>query len=291
LKAEQEYLNAETTEKKIECLKKMISLAPGHKGAENLRKELRRRLARLKYVGEKESKKKSGKKGIRKEGFQFVLVGKTNSGKSCLLGRLTNAKPLISENMFSTKEPEIGTFEYEGVKAQVIDLPALGSEEFDKSVVHSADCLIAVVSNFEEYDEIKQEIENMRGKKIWVFNKSDLKSAEDLRKGVERIKSKKLMGAVVSCEENFGIDVLKQLMFREMEVLRVYTKEPGKKRTEDPIVLKPGATVKDVAEKIRKGFSKQIKETRLTGPSGKFPNQKVGLAHEVRDLDVVEFHT
>ena len=43
-RAEVEYLNAQTTEQKIRCLKKMISLAPKHKGSENLLKQLRTRL-------------------------------------------------------------------------------------------------------------------------------------------------------------------------------------------------------------------------------------------------------
>jgi ribosome-interacting GTPase 1 len=76
-----------------------------------------------------------------------------------------------------------------------------------------------------------------------------------------------------------------------MDSIRVFTKEPGKPRTEDPIVLSKNSTVKDVAEKILKGFSKKVKETRVTGPSSKFPNQKVGLSHILKDLDIVEFHT
>ena len=80
-------------------------------------------------------------------------------------------------------------------------------------------------------------------------------------------------------------------MFDEMEVIRVYTKEPGKQATREPVVLKRGATIKEVAENILKGFSSRVKETRVTGPSSKFPNQKAGLSHELKDLDVVEFHT
>ena len=55
--------------------------------------------------------------------------------------------------------------------------------------------------------------------------------------------------------------------------------------------VRPDKTQKDVAEKIFHGFSKQIKETFVTGPSSKFPNQKVGLKHEVKDQDTVEFFT
>ena len=47
LAAEKEYLLAVDPEEKIEQLKKMISLCPSHKGAENLRAQLRARLKRL----------------------------------------------------------------------------------------------------------------------------------------------------------------------------------------------------------------------------------------------------
>ena len=55
--------------------------------------------------------------------------------------------------------------------------------------------------------------------------------------------------------------------------------------------MNPNSTVKDVAEKILHGFSERVKETKITGPSSKFPNQKVGLQHQLKDLDVVEFRT
>jgi len=73
--------------------------------------------------------------------------------------------------------------------------------------------------------------------------------------------------------------------------LRIYTKEPGKEKSNRPIILNPGATTKDVAEKILKGFSQKVKETKIWGPSSKFPAQIVGLNHKLMDLDVVEFKT
>ena len=58
-----------------------------------------------------------------------------------------------------------------------------------------------------------------------------------------------------------------------------------------PIILFPESTVGDVAEKILKGFSLKVKETRIWGPSSKFSGQKVGLKHKLKDMDVVEFKT
>lgn len=290
-KAEKKYLEAESPEDKIFFLEEMIRLAPKHKGSENLLAELKTRLKKLKQKSEKAAKKSGGKKGIRKEGFQFVLVGFTNSGKSSLLTKLTNAKPLIGEHPYTTFQPEIGTFEFQGIKAQIIDQPSLGNDNFDIGLANNADCLIYVITDFEEIEKIKTKIPRAKGKKIIVFNKSELLSQEQKRKVQATIKSKRLNGILISTKTEENIPELKSTLIHETGLIRIYMKEPGKAKSPIPMVLPPNSTVKDVAEKIRKGHSKTIKETRLTGPSSKFPNQKVGLTHKMKDLDIVEFHT
>ena len=50
------------------------------------------------------------------------------------------------------------------------------------------------------------------------------------------------------------------------------------------------SNVENVAEKIFKKKVK-IKEARVSGPSSKFPNQKVSLKHKLKDKDTVEFYT
>jgi len=253
---------------------------------------LKTRLKKFKEKAETARKKSGSRKGIRKEGYQVLLIGKTNSGKSSLLNAMTNANPLIAEHMFSTKEPEIGTMEYQGVKCQVIDTPAIGSENFDYGMLHGADCLILVTDNLDDLVELNKYAERNRGDKIIVLNKIDLLDENGKRKLKERCKSRRLKDFVlVSSTEKEGIDELKEAIFQKMKVVRVYTKEPGKNPGKEPMVLKEGSNVKDAAEKILKGFSRQIKETRVTGPSAKFANQKVGLTHVLKDRDVVEFHT
>ena len=76
-----------------------------------------------------------------------------------------------------------------------------------------------------------------------------------------------------------------------MNIIRIFTKEPGKSPSKQPIVLPIGSTVLDVAESIYKGFSQKIIDTKLTGPSGKFANQRVGLNHTLKDQDILEFKT
>jgi len=289
---EKKYLKAEGLEDKIFWLEELIRKAPKHKSSENLLAELRTRLKKFKSQLEKTKKGKGGKKGIKKEGYQVLLLGKTNSGKSCLLEKLTNARSKVSENMFTTKTPVLGTMDYVGVKAQIIDMPSIGSEVFDIGLVHTADCLLIVISDLADLKELRGYWERGRGKIIVVINKVDLLGENERRKLDAKCRATRIKDFVlVSCSNRDGIDELKKMIFERMSVIRVYTQEPGKKPGKLPMVMPEKSTVRDVAEKILKGFSRQIKETRLTGPSAKFMNQKVGLTHVLKDRDIIEFHT
>lgn len=290
--AEKRYLEAKTPEEKIQYLEEMIKTAPKHKGSENMVANLKQRLNKLMEKAEKtKSSGKSTQKTIKKEGFQVALIGLPNSGKSSLLAKLTNARPLITPHPFSTRQAEVGTLEYNGVKAQIVDIPSIGSEYFDKGIVNTADLVLEVIESIPDLEKLAPSLLRATGKKLIVITKSDLLSSEKLRKLEETVKSKKLNAVIISCITDHNIEQLKDKIFKSMEAIRVFTKEPGKQPTKDPVVLKANSTVYDIAEKILKGFSKKVKETRVTGPSSKFPNQKVGLSHVLKDLDIVEFHT
>ena len=287
-RAEVEYLNAQTTEQKIVCLKKMLVLAPKHKGAENLLKQLRTRLKKFKYSKEKENK--AGKRtsiGIKKSDMQAVIVGKTNSGKSTLLKALTNAEPKINDYEFTTKAPIIGTIDYAGTQIQTIENPAIDSQYYDRGITHTADTILILVKDIESIKEIERYLEKVQGKKIIILNNPN----SDERKLTATLSSKKYNFAVVDLSTGRNIEELKEKIFQSFDKIRVYTKEPGKEKSQKPIIMKPNSSVFSVAEKILKGFSKNVKETKIWGPSSKFPGQKVGLQHKLKDLDVIEFKT
>ncbi len=290
--AEGEYLHAKSLEEKIEKLRKMISYAPAHKGGENLRAQLKLRLKKL--LSQKEKSKKLGKSskvGIKKEDMQAVIIGKTNSGKSSLLKSLTNAKTEITSSSFSTSEPKIGIMHYNGTNIQVIENPAIESEYYDKGITNTTDVIIILINSLNDIQDIENSLNQLDKKKLIIFNKSDLLTQDEKRKIQSTLQSKKYNFVMISTLNKEGIEEVKENLFMCFDKLRIYTKEPGKEKSNRPIILNPGATAREVAEKILKGFSEKVKETRVWGPSSKFPGQIVGLNHKLKDLDVIEFKT
>lgn len=290
--AERDHLLAQTLETKIKTLEKMISVAPKHKGAENLRAQLTTKLKKLKKQLVKSKKSGKGlKQGIKKQDMQAIIVGETNSGKSSLLTLLTNAQPEIADYNFTTKHPIIGMMNHAGTQIQLIENPAIESEYYDKSLTNTTDTLVITINSLKQIEKINQELKNFKGKKIIVFNDKNNLNEKELRKLEATLKSKKYNFIITNLSSKESLNPLKEKIFKSFDKIRVYTKEPGKNKTQRPIILNPNSTVKDVAEKILHGFSHKVKETRITGPSSKFSNQKVGLKHKLKDLDIVEFKT
>lgn len=293
-KAETKFLAAQTDEERLTYLEEMIRECPKHKSSEKMLANLKTRRIKLKekIAKERKVKKSSGKTGIKKEDMQAVIIGKTKSGKSILLSLLTNAKPEISQYDFTTKKPEIGMMDYDSVGIQLIEVPAIESEYFDKGIVNSADTILILVTSLEQIAEVEKNIEKAKGKKIIVFNKTDLLSENEKRKISTTLQSKRYNFILISAKTKENIEKLKEKIFESFEKIRIYTKQPNEKqKSKKPIILNPKSTVKDVAEKILKGFSSHILQTKIWGPSSKYPGQIVGLKHELKDLDVVEFKT
>ncbi len=292
--AEKEYLNAENPEDKLKAMEKMISLVPKHKGAENLRAQLKLRYKKLKekIATEKKSKKSArAGTGIKKEDMQAVIIGKTGTGKSSLISLITNAHPEIADYSFTTRVPIVGMMNHNGVSIQLIEVPAIESEYYDRGIVNSADSILIMITDLSQIREIENKLGKAEGKKIIVFNKIDSLSENEKRKISATLSSRKHNFQLISAKTMEGIEQLKEKLFQSFGKIRVYTKEPGKEKAKKPIILIPESTVKKVAEKILKGFSSKVKETKIWGPSSKYPGQVVGLNHKLKDLDVVEFKT
>ncbi|MCD6278111.1 MAG: TGS domain-containing protein [Desulfurococcales archaeon] len=123
------YLEARTPEEKLTALQEFFSAIPKHKGTENLRAWVRRKISELKEELEEKKLRRSGSGisfFIEKEGAaQVIMLGMTQAGKSSLLRALTNAKPEVSDVPYTTKKPVPGMMRYEDIYFQVVESPAL----------------------------------------------------------------------------------------------------------------------------------------------------------------------
>ena len=115
---------------KIKKIQELISLTPNHKGCENIRAQLRRKLSKLKEQEETKSKLSRKSISVPKEGCARIsIIGLPNSGKSTFLKRITSADPKIADYPYTTTKPEVGMLEYEGVQIQVIEIPSTHTKE------------------------------------------------------------------------------------------------------------------------------------------------------------------
>jgi ribosome-interacting GTPase 1 len=132
-----EASQARRPQEKIEKLQEFLSLVPKHKGTENLRAQVKRKIAILRKEIAEKKRKKAGVGGpkffVEKEGdAQIVILGSTNVGRSSLLSLLTNAKVEISNYLYTTKEPTPGMFQYQDLQFQIVEAPALMEGSADR---------------------------------------------------------------------------------------------------------------------------------------------------------------
>ena len=258
IKAQGKYHNAKTKEEKIIALEDMIATLPKHKGTERLHAQLKSKLAKLREA--KQSKAARRTIAIPKQGdAQVCIIGLTQSGKSTLLSKLTNAKPEISSHPYTTSKPQIGTCDYGGVKIQLIEIPSTFQSHF-MSIAQSSDAILGVYKNEEEKEQIQNILSTFRIKK-----------------------------SVVWIQRGESIDEIKEKIWKILGLIRIYCKEVGKKPETKPMVLKKESTVEDAARNLHKDFLKYFRFARIWG-SSKFPGEKVGLEYRLRDKDILEIH-
>ena len=308
--AEKRYKEAKDPDEKIDALEEMLAIMPKHKGTDHLRADLRTRMAKLTTEAQKKGGRRPSIYNIRKEGAgQIALVGLTNSGKSSLVAIMTHASPDIGDWSYTTKMPTPGMMEYENIKIQLLDLPAVddhSAHTWMPGTLRRADYLMLVVdlsrNPLIQMRDITDELEKLRTgiasmhsewgekKAIIVGSKSDSARAKSNYDSLKRKYDNQFAMVSTSTEDMSGLEDLRQLVFDALNIIRVYTKAPGQQPAlNKPIILKNGSTVQDATREIHKDFARELKYTVLWG-SGKYDNQRVGRDHVLADGDIVEFH-
>jgi ribosome-interacting GTPase 1 len=126
---------------------------------------------------------------------------------------------------------------------------------------------------------------------IVVANKNDLEGAEVYLRLLEDYVRGQLPIVTVSCLKKQGVEKIGEALFRTLDIIRVYTKEPDEKEfSKTPYILKKGSTVHDLATKIHSEFGLKFSYAKVWGERLVFSPQKVGPAFPLEDGDIVEIH-
>jgi hypothetical protein len=303
LEAERDYKSAATQSEKIAALERMMATLPKHKGTEKMQADIRRRLSQTR----KEAQKKGAHHAapfyqIEKEGAgQVALVGPPNSGKSQLVCALTHAVPEVADYPFTTRMPTPGMMLFEDVQIQLIDLPPLSDEFMEQwlpQAIRAAHMNVLVLdvndaAVLDEIDFILGVIENRRlaPPKLVVGTKLDLAGAADNFSALEDLYRGRFPMVAVSAATGEGLDRFRRAVFDALDIVRVYTKAPGKKfEFGTPYILKRGKTVGEAAAHVHKDFADKLKFARLFKLSGDRDGLMVERSHVVEDRDILEFH-
>jgi len=126
---------------------------------------------------------------------------------------------------------------------------------------------------------------------VVVANKVDLEGLEMNLKLLEAEVSNRLPVLAVSCEKGYGLEKLGETLFKALDIIRVYTKEPNEREySKKPFILKKGATVYDLAKNIHSDFGEKFSFAKVWGKRLVFSPQKVGSGFVLEDGDIVEIH-
>jgi ribosome-interacting GTPase 1 len=102
-----------------------------------------------------------------------------------------------------------------------------------------------------------------------------------------RIPITKLSAASATPEQ---LETFKRVVYDFLNVVRVYTKVPGKKADlTDPYVMDRGSTVLDVAEKVHRDFLERLKYAKIWG-HGKPDGIMVPRDFVINEGDILELH-
>jgi small GTP-binding protein len=313
---EKRYRAAQSPQEKIELIEEMLSVVPKHKGTDHLRADLRRRLSKLKSrpQGKRSTSRHESTFHIDKEGAgQVLVVGPANVGKSTLVAALTNATPEVSAAPFTTWQPTPGMMEFEGVQMQLVDTPSLNRDFVEPALmdlIRRADLLLVVVdlqaypieqleetiSLLEEHRVVSdrwQEQESGERRLYQVpmhvlVNKNDDERTDDDWEAFNELLGEEWPLLPLSAETGRHLDRLGQVVFKRLEIMRIYSRPPGQEPDlSAPFVMPKGSTLEEFAEGVHKDFYERLKSARIWG-SGVYDGQMVGRDHVLHDGDIIE---
>ncbi len=310
---------AKTAEEKIAIMEKLLSIIPRHKGTEKLVALYRSKIAKLK---EEIEQRPAARKGqlfrIEKSGAgQVIIIGPPNAGKSALIRALTGVEVEVADFPFTTRTAAPYMMPFENIKIQLIDTPPITADLMESwlaEMVKMAEAVLVVLdtSSPDSSGQLETIINRLKEKKVelvsgetvippdkfpflkralLVLNKSDLPGSEDFMEELDILFGKTLDRLLVSAVTVEGLETLRRRVFELLQIVRVYSKVPGKKPDYDsPFILKKGSNIMDLARQVHKDFAEKLNYARVWSKQRTINGLRVTREYLLNDEDTVELH-
>ncbi len=324
-KAEAAYRRARDPQERLELLQLMHRTIPKHKGTEHLRAEIKTKIKDLKaeLTGPSKGGVRTGPATfIHPDGAaQVAILGPPNTGKSTLHAALTGSHSDVGSYPFTTQYPEPGMLNVDDASIQLVDLPPISNLHpipWIGNTLQSADGALFVIDLSQPgcVEQIVLVREILEERRVTLVGNWDSDHAPDddpfaIRIPTLLIANKAdvipdIEGDLAVCRElgdlhfptvavsattGDGLDQIGPWLFRNLDIVRVYTKVPGKDADKDrPYTVRHGATVDDVALLVHRDLAASFRHARIWG-RGSYDGQQVGKDHVVEDGDILEIHT
>lgn len=320
LAAEKKFKEARSPDDKLAALREMLRELPKHKGTEKMQADLKRRIKVATEEAQQAKKKKGASSTIHRvepEGAgQICLVGPPNAGKSALVARATSAKAEVAAYPYTTRLPQPGMLPFEDIQIQLVDLPPISEDYMESwmpSVVRYGDgvLLFADLGDDDLLAGLEVAERRLAERKVKLgppptrarsadevvvlptllaASKLDLPSAGDNLEVLRELYGARFPVVPFSAETGEGVEALTKALFDLRDVVRVYTKQPGKKPDRShPFVVDRGSTVTDLARKVHKEVAERLAFARIwseTKPDG----LRVPREYVIEDRDIIELH-
>jgi ribosome-interacting GTPase 1 len=206
--------------------------------------------------------------------------------------------------------------DWEDVRVQLIDTPPITADYMEgylQSMVRSADAALLLVDLGDDDGPFAAEavIERLAQTKtvlvgqlpgmvedltiehtrtLLAANKIDLEGAADRLAMLRELYGARFPIHVISAELGTGLEELRTTLYRFLNVIRVYTKQPGKQPDlAAPFTCPVGSTLLEMASLVHKDFEEGLKSARIWG-EGVYDGQTVKRDHVLHDRDIVELH-
>ncbi|MCP4169260.1 MAG: TGS domain-containing protein [Fuerstiella sp.] len=318
-KAERDYRRAQTVAEQVECLQLMLQLMPKHKGTDKLQADVKTRLSEARQnLKQQVNTPKTGQAyRIPRQGAgRIVILGGPNCGKSRILKELTRAEPEVAPFPFTTREPLTAMMEYQGVQIQLVDTPPITVGQLQPwflNLVRTADAVLLMFDGssddapeetlavVQEFESRKTRFAKFGGFAPDNFSIINVPSRLVITHALDvdcQMRSLLLHDSWVGCVPALSVELgdehfignLKRLCFELLNIIRVFTKSPGKPADmAAPLTIADNGTVEDLALEIHQDLARNLKHARLWG-HGDHDGQIVGRDYQLRDGDVVELH-